>query len=214
MNEAVLEMEGRSTPRHRMSDTERSALLREAAEVVFLRHGYTATSMDEVARQAGMSKRTLYQHYASKAELFEAVMRDCLEPLTLPPDDGLDFRAASSALLTTATRHLLAPRQMAIFRIVSSEGPRTRELAEAFHRAGPGHGANAMQTLMQAEIDAGRLRIKDAHAAAKMLYGMVLGPRHMMVMLGLEEVPDEAEIAMMVKRAVDIFLQGALVQAN
>jgi len=202
----------RAQSRIRMSEAERSRVLREAAEAVFLRQGYAATNMDEVARQAGMSKRTLYQHYPSKSALFEAVMRDCLEPLTLPAADGQDLRASLCTLLETATRHLLAPRQMAIFRIVISEAHRAPELADAFHSAGPGHGANAMQRRLQVEIDAGRLKLDDAHAAAKLLYGMVLGPRHMMVMLGLQAEPDEAELAMLVRRAVDVFMDGALIR--
>ena len=67
--------------RRRLSETDRCRLLREAAGEVFLRDGYAAAHMDEVARGAGMSKRTLYQHYASKAALFEVVMEDWLAPM-------------------------------------------------------------------------------------------------------------------------------------
>lgn len=45
-----------------------------AAEGVFLRFGYRKTSMDEVARAAGLSRQGLYLHFAAKQDLFQAVV--------------------------------------------------------------------------------------------------------------------------------------------
>jgi AcrR family transcriptional regulator len=56
------------TPRTRLT---RQALLDAAAELTYLR-GITATGVDLIARRAGVTKRTLYQHFASKDELVAA----------------------------------------------------------------------------------------------------------------------------------------------
>lgn len=50
--------------------TDRRALILEAAIGVFLRYGYRKTSMDDLARAAGISRQGLYLHFASKDELF------------------------------------------------------------------------------------------------------------------------------------------------
>lgn len=45
-----------------------------SARKQFTRFGYTKTTMDDIARECGMTKPTLYQHYAGKADLFAAVI--------------------------------------------------------------------------------------------------------------------------------------------
>jgi AcrR family transcriptional regulator len=45
-----------------------------AAEALFAAHGYAGASMDEIARAAEFTKRTVYQYFASKEELFYAVV--------------------------------------------------------------------------------------------------------------------------------------------
>lgn len=63
-----------------MGDTTRTAGKRRAvldgALVVFAADGYTRASMDNIARAAGVSTRTIYNQFADKAALFEAVIVD------------------------------------------------------------------------------------------------------------------------------------------
>ena len=46
-----------------------------AAYELFLKHGYHATSMRDIARQAGLSVAAAYNHFENKEELFTAVLR-------------------------------------------------------------------------------------------------------------------------------------------
>jgi len=200
-----------AAPRRRLCEADRFRLLREAAETIFLRDGYAAARMDDVAHLAGMSKRTLYQLFASKAALFEAVMEDCLCPLAM--DHGLetepDLATALRGLLVALTRHLFQPRQVAILRLVIAEVKRSPELAEAFNRAGPGRGANAIELRLAAEMANGRLQLAtDATQAARMLFGMALGASHMFLLLGVQGPPTEAELDERAAEAVRVFLQG------
>jgi AcrR family transcriptional regulator len=50
----------------------RQRILR-AAETLFLTHGFSRITMDELAGELGMSKKTLYAHFAGKEDLFRAV---------------------------------------------------------------------------------------------------------------------------------------------
>ncbi len=199
--------------RRRLSEEDRCRLLRESAAVVFLRDGYAAAHMDEVARGAGMSKRTLYQLYPSKAALFEAVMEDCLAPfgVDMAMERHPDLGTALRGMLEGLIRHLFEPRQVAIFRLVIAEVKRSPELADAFHRAGPGRGAGSLERRLAAEIDQGRLRLTDARDAARMLFGMTIGTVHMFLLLGLQGPPDAADVTRLVAGAVETFLRGALV---
>jgi AcrR family transcriptional regulator len=65
----------------------------DAAKATFLTIGYRATSMDLVAEQAGVTKRTIYNNFKSKEQLLEAVIEGTLARLSdrlapLPPDAG------------------------------------------------------------------------------------------------------------------------------
>ena len=199
----------------RLSEAERHRALREAAETVFLNKGYAAAHMDDVAQAAGMSKRTLYQIFPSKAALFEAVVESYLAPLridTAALEDEPDIATALTATLEAAARHLLAPRQSGILRLVIAEVNRSPELADAFHRAGPGCGASSLERLIAAEAAKGRLRVSDPQCAASMLYAMAIGATHIKMLLGLRDPPDEAEISRQVREAVAVFLDGARVR--
>lgn len=57
----------------RLTDRKRAAIV-QAAVAQFRAHGYEATSMDQVAAAAEVSKRTLYNHFASKEALFAQIL--------------------------------------------------------------------------------------------------------------------------------------------
>ena len=98
-----------------------SRILRQAREHLFL-HGYSQTTMDELAAELGMSKKTLYVHFTSKDDLVRAV----LEQL------GAEIRAEADALL--ANRQLGFAEKLrgfaeGMFERLSKLNPRTpREL--------------------------------------------------------------------------------------
>ena len=57
-------------------DTAKRRQIIEGARQVFLTQGFDAASMGEIARQAGVSKGTLYVYFTSKEELFGAIVAD------------------------------------------------------------------------------------------------------------------------------------------
>ena len=65
----------------RMSAATRHDQILDAAEVVFGRQGYHSATTREVAAQAGVSEALLYQHFAAKRELFEAVAARSMDRL-------------------------------------------------------------------------------------------------------------------------------------
>src|SRR5579884_1007747 len=55
-----------------------------AANALFMKNGYELTSMEAVAKKAGVSKLTVYSHFANKDELFKAVIRQRCDKLAMP----------------------------------------------------------------------------------------------------------------------------------
>lgn len=62
--------------RPRLNATDRREQLLDVARVTFARSGYHDTSMNDVAKAAGVTKPVLYQHFESKRELFQALLDD------------------------------------------------------------------------------------------------------------------------------------------
>ena len=193
-----------------MPEEARRHALMEAAANVFMRDGYAAARMDKVAQEAGMSKRTLYRLFTSKAALFEAAIHDSLVPAQLDLDLGpeTDLRAALAAMLEAAGRHLLALRPTGIFRLVIAEQARSPELAESFHRVLVRRGSTALQRLIAMEMARGRLKPGNADAIGRMLYGMAFGSTQIRLLLGLRTMPPPEEIAALAREAVEVFLNG------
>src|SRR5471030_155049 len=86
----------------RLTDRKRDAIV-QAAIVEFRANGFEATSVDKVAARAEVSKRTLYNHFASKDELFAEILRVLWESsanqLERPYQPGQPVREQLLALL-------------------------------------------------------------------------------------------------------------------
>jgi AcrR family transcriptional regulator len=64
-------------PRHRKRDPNRQRIV-DAARVHFFSHGFRSVTMDDLAEELGISKKTLYAHFPGKFDLLEAVLADKL----------------------------------------------------------------------------------------------------------------------------------------
>ena len=74
----------------RMPREERRAQLLEAATDVFTSKGYHAAAMDDIAEAAGVSKPVLYQHFASKLDLYLALLDSSCDRLVDVVQGALD----------------------------------------------------------------------------------------------------------------------------
>ena len=127
--------------RGRPLDPAKKAAIVEAAGCLFLEQGFRATSMDQIARAAGVSKLTLYHRFADKDALFAAVVQHkCQQYL---PDDlfaGFDHappRAALTAFGQGFLRLLTGAESLGMYRMLLAETTHTPHLAGLFYQAGP-----------------------------------------------------------------------------
>jgi AcrR family transcriptional regulator len=198
-----------------IGEAERRELLIESAETIFVELGYTAASVDDIARHAGMSKKTLYQLFDTKESLFAAVIaarRAALKEMIEAQCCG-DARAPEDVLhlfLGQVARFVLARRQSALYRLVIAESQRAPELARAFYREGPSKVRLALTQWLERQREEGKMTVPDPDSAASMLFSMVIGEPQMRLLIGDLYEPDEKAIDERVERAVNLFLAGAL----
>jgi AcrR family transcriptional regulator len=183
-----------------------------AARRAFLAHGFGAVSMDAIARDAGVSKATVYAHFANKEELFGAV----IEAVSQSRFGGfsaldLDPRDVERSLLTIAQGFLdlvLSPEAIAVNRIVIGEVSRFPVLGEVFWEAGPARVRIQIEDFLGRAAAAGMLAISDPRLAAEQFVSLVRGEIHLRRMLALGADSDAADLAAAASSAVETFLRA------
>ncbi|MGB7961759.1 MAG: TetR/AcrR family transcriptional regulator [Propionicimonas sp.] len=132
-----------TTPSLRRASAKREQIL-TAATRLFVRHGYTGTSMDAVVAEAGVSKQTLYRYFPSKADLLSSFITTELAPQEVftafppEPNTGEELRQSLVLLAQSVTGRLLQPHITAALRLVISEAVRIPELRDLVRAALPG----------------------------------------------------------------------------
>lgn len=206
MNETAAHMAAVTVP------TSKAESILAAARRTFLASGFGAASMDAIAREAGASKATIYAYFASKEELFGAVVaRDSEHYAEGFSAGALDPGDAAGSLREIAERFLrllLSPEVIAINRIIIGEVTRFPELAEVFWRAGPERIRAQVEGFLRRAAAAGTLDLADPRLAAGQFASLVRGELHLQTLLGLQAPTEEAAIAASADAAVITFLRA------
>lgn len=183
-----------------------------AARREFLANGFGAVSMDAIAREAGVSKATVYAHYAGKEELFGAVVSDMSERyfggFSESALDPANVGPSLTALARQFLELLLSPDAIALNRILIAEVARFPALGEVFWRAGPERTRAQIETFLRRAAAAGSLAIPEPREAAEQFTSLVRGDIHMRHLLRREAPPDAAATADAARRAVATFLRA------
>jgi len=155
-----------------MTVLHRERVLR-AATTSFLAHGYRS-SVDEIARRAGVAKQTVYHHFASKDRLFSEVARE-LALGVLVELEGEDVRAALMRFALAYRARALGAQGIATFRTLVPAVPRFKGLARAVYANTMGEMVRRIAEYLAGAMRDGRLRRDDPELAAEMLLSMLAG---------------------------------------
>ncbi|MEX0298498.1 MAG: TetR/AcrR family transcriptional regulator [Kordiimonas sp.] len=198
---------GRGRPR----DNEKNAAIVEAAAHLFLDKGFDGTSMDEVAKGAGVSKQTVYSHFSSKEQLFSASIRAVIERYY--PETVLDrveehSLEADLRVVCESYAHLLMSKEaMAMFRLLVAAAPKGPMLANLFWNAGPREMQDRLEAFLLSRVQKGELDIPDIEVASSQIVCLLKAKSHFMHSIGLIDSISEEQIQKNVDNAVDVFLK-------
>ncbi len=163
------------------TNTARRAAILAAATAVFLRYGFKKTSMDDLARAAGLSRQGLYLHYKTKDALFKAAVVHLIETsraearAALAGDDDIEARLlAGFAAMHGHAIGQPGAEHMAELLVTTQQlvGPVFTEMEEGFI-------ADLTRTLRSAGVAAAWKDIGvSAKELAELLYSASYGIKH------------------------------------
>lgn len=185
----------------------------EAARDVFLREGYSGTSMESVAHQAGVSKQTIYNHFANKDELFRALVLNVCTRFSVTLGDYSQFPDQDPEVVLTrfgeeVLKMLSCSDIMRLHRLLQLEGRNHPSLAESYYKFGPDRIARWLTSYLEAQVERGRLQVAMPRIAAEQFVTMLMGHLRLRHLLGFTATPDKEERTRYVTSAVTIFLNG------
>jgi AcrR family transcriptional regulator len=202
---------GRGRPQVR-SDEETRAIIFENARHEFAGNGYAATSMEAVARRAGVSTKTLYRLVPNKAALFEAMVTERIDRLAtvvkLRGCQGRDIETALTDALIVFAELILDGEVIALQRVIAGESDKFPEAAETFYHKAIRRTEETLAGWLKAQAARGLIEIGDATATAGMLIGMLVFQPMRAVMFDHQSPPGGEEIERRAKACALLFLQG------
>ena len=195
----------------RSPDEQKHLAILQAAVRLFLKNGYSNTSMDAIAASAKVTKQTVYAHYHSKDLLFtemvtelcrkhapsEAMFRDKGQPV----DEVLYKLGLSFLNMVTSKEGLAASR------LVVGEAARQPKLAKRYYESGSRQMLNIVAHYLEQENERGKLRIPNTLSAASYFFSMLKGNYYLRILLNIKPLPSPGEKEKHVRETVVIFMR-------
>ncbi len=198
----------------RPPDPEKGAAIIGAAWEMFLAHGVEGTTIEAVAERAGVSKATLYKHFADKAQLFKAGVAH--EMRMIEAAQNIPGSAPATGRLEDTLRafgigimgFLVSDHAVDFYNSLSGELKRHQTLAHSFYEMGPGRTRANLAGILAAAAQKGEITLDDPVQAAEHLFGLWQGFSNFQLSLGVENDAIRKTIIERVEKGILVFLKA------
>ena len=197
-----------NSPTPNFRDIRRDRILSVARDV-FYEVGYAGASMSLISARLGGSKATLYAYFASKEELFEAIIREqCGEMAALMQAHigSDDFRQTLTIIARELMGAVMSDRVIRTIQLVIEESHRNPGLSALFHSVMESQGKANLEALLQAAHNKGQIDAPDIPEATRVLKSLLFGDCHFKRILNIAPEPGEAVLHRQIDHAIDVFM--------
>lgn len=192
----------------KLTERKREDIIR-AAKDTFRDNGFIGTSMDRIAEVAGVSKRTVYNHFESKEVLFKAVAQDMCNIFQSisehPYDPDAPLKEQLLAIATRQMEFLSSERTLRLFKMLTAEtlaAPElTRPIIENFEKESVG-----LYKWIKAAASDDRLKVANPVWAGRQFMALLESFTTFPYLFGMEYAHDADQQKAVVDSAVDMFL--------
>ncbi|AXX92577.1 TetR family transcriptional regulator [Malaciobacter molluscorum LMG 25693] len=185
----------------------------DAAANAFYTNGYSATCLDEITKEVGCSKRTIYNEFASKEGIFKELIitntNQVIKVLEKEKFESSDLKENLIHFGFTLMNTYMQPKMIGIFKVILNEAIRFPELGKIFFENGPKKGTKILKKILNTSHYFKETKDFDDEIVDYFI-GMLRSNIHLKVLLGLKKTPTEKELKKYVEGAVEIFLNGII----
>ena len=186
--------------------------LRTAAVATFVKYGYDGTTMEAIARAAGITRRTLYARYPDKRAVFVdvipwALTRRTEREISDDVPDG-DLRASLIAVGRAGLARAIDPDVVRLTHIAMNESTRFPEFAVSAHSMMWSARHRQVMDLLAHHQEAGAIELEDLELAAGNFIAMIEHLPGRLAQCGIYRSAEEEERHL--QHAVNLFLRGVL----
>ncbi len=195
-------------PKARLLERKQEAI-KEAAKELFLQHGYADTTMEMVAKQAGVSIMTLYRHFRSKDVLFQAVILHlCSQKVK---HDRETFWLGTPAevlhkLGEVRFSFLLNAEETALYRVIIGAIEHFPEVGRLYYQLHFEKALDPLAAYLREQDQNGLLRVPNPHFSAQAFLSLLQGQLIERARLGATPAPTSEEIEQHIDASVALFL--------
>lgn len=188
----------------------------EAAEKQFLSNGYDATRLEDIVREARVSKTAIYKIFGGKRELFLALNDNIIQELIkkIALSNTLKTRSLEELkrnLYELGKNYLISLTQghpLSLFRLNLSIATRFQDAAKSYYNLGTHTFQDILSQLFKDVHEANILDIPDTNIAADQFMAMIRGNFHLKALMDIDFQPSSEEISDYVESSVNLFIAG------
>jgi len=193
----------------------RQRILKAASEQ-FLLKGYDETRLDDIVKQARVSKTAIYTLFGGKRELFIAISEDLSEQLvhaTITKNQVIlqnidELEEVLSQIGENYLKITLQQDKLANFRMCLSMASRAQEVAKQFYYSGHTKICDYLTSYLEAATQANLLDIANCQQAACQFLSLMRGDTHLRALFDIDYSPSESSIQDATQRSVKLFIKG------
>lgn len=201
----------RQHPGGRSPDRAKDAAILKAARASFFERGFAASTMEDIAARAGVSKVTVYKRWEDKDALFEATVKAEMAAMIAeldnePQGDG-SLAQQLNAFGYVLLRFLFSPAHVMLDRMLAFDLEQSPDMARRFFNAGPGHCRARIAGVLTDAAGRGEIVIDDPLLAAADLLSLWRGFLEKEMEFGIIAQVDDATVRFRVERGTRNFLR-------
>jgi AcrR family transcriptional regulator len=193
------------------TEQERHDALLDHALDIFMQEGYGRASIAKIAQTAGISTRTIYEHYQNKAELMLAsvsrmIEKDVADLQSIPSMDAMTTQAALNALGEKMLKRVMNKDLISFYRMGVAEAIHMPEVASKMKAIGPLRVQGVIANYLRKQASQDLLPQQDFAKAAALFCEMLIAEPRNKALFGILEKDWDAK--QHIAYVVDVFLNG------
>ena len=194
------------------ADTAKRQQILDGARRCFLSHGFDGASINDIVKNAGVSKGTLYAYFPSKEKLFEVLVyqdrRLQAEQSTIIIDDGRPVSEVLHDLGLRMVQLISSDASIAQVRTVVASAAKFPEIGRSFYAAGPAFAIAKIAAYLADRMDSGELTRVDPELAAIQFIDLISGALHKPLLFNAQNLTTKRTAEEVVSAGVALFLNG------